>query len=90
MAFYDYYHQNLGGGRDIAPPQPFYQPQPSWGGLDYYRAQAQAADSSLYEYGLERVQGQNYSQGGSGMGMGAGIEEAKILHGRAYFVSTIL
>ena len=88
MAFYDFYRQNLpvGGGGLVTPPQPFYQPQPSWGGLDYYRAQAQAADSSLYEYGLERIRGLNFTQGITGIGIGAGIEEAKILHQRAYFV----
>lgn len=88
MAFYDFYRRNLrAGGELVAPPQPPYQPQPSWGGRDYYRAQAQAADPSLYEYGLQRIGRLNFSQGGA---MGAGFEEARNLHRRAYFVTVVV
>ncbi|KLO07798.1 hypothetical protein SCHPADRAFT_909162 [Schizopora paradoxa] len=82
MAFYDFYHRNAAAGGDLVPPQPLYQPQSSWSGSDYYRAQAQATDPSLYEYGFQQIGRRNVLQGG---GMGAGIEEAKILHRRAYF-----
>ena len=42
MAYYDLYHNAPGWGTSgyhfATPPVPSYQPQPSWGGLDYYRA----------------------------------------------------
>ena len=48
MAHYDYYHNNPYWGTQqyqfVSPPMPSYQPQPSWGGADYYRAHGGAAD----------------------------------------------
>ena len=48
MAYYDYYHNAPGWGTSqyqfMSPPVPSFQPQPSWGGVDYYRAYGGLAD----------------------------------------------
>lgn len=48
MAYYDFYRNgpNWGTGdfQLTAPPAPTFQPQPTWGGLDYFQAYAQQSD----------------------------------------------
>ena len=48
MAYYDLYHNAPGWGSSgfqfVSPPVPTYQPQPTWGGLDYYRAHGGMSD----------------------------------------------
>ncbi|KAF8904397.1 hypothetical protein CPB84DRAFT_665219 [Gymnopilus junonius] len=75
---YDYYQQasRTGWGTNQfqfgAPPQPTFQPQPSWNGYDFYRAHAGTADP-VREYG-----------GAPAGGMGVGLHEARHWHRRAY------
>ncbi|KAL0956120.1 hypothetical protein HGRIS_002287 [Hohenbuehelia grisea] len=63
-----------------APPVPAFQPQPSWGGVDYYRAHAGSPDSSLFDHAWNRVR--NFSDGVSNFGVG--LHEARHWHRRAY------
>lgn len=51
MAYYDYYRSAPGWGTSsyqfVTPRVPSYQPQPNWGGLDYYNAHG-GADPSVF------------------------------------------
>ncbi|THH05819.1 hypothetical protein EW145_g4521 [Phellinidium pouzarii] len=81
MAFYDQYRTAPGWGTSgyqfVSPQMPSYQPQPNWGGLDYYNAHSGGqTDPYVYDYARNRVR--NYP------GAGVGLEEAKIWHRRAY------
>ncbi|KAJ7675113.1 hypothetical protein B0H17DRAFT_1081840 [Mycena rosella] len=64
------------------PPAPTYQPQPNWGGMDYYNAHAVNPDSSLYDHAWNRVR--QYSGSSMEQGPGVGMHEAKHWHRRAY------
>lgn len=81
---YNYYRRGGGWGTNQfqfpAPLAPTFQPQPSWGGLDYFRAHAESPDLSLYNHAWDRVR--NYS--GAGGDMGVGSNEARHWHRRAY------
>jgi len=80
MAYEYYQSRGHGWGTDqyefVPPPRPSFQPQPSWGGYDYFRAHAISPDPSLYDYASNRVRDYPTS--------GAGYHEAKIWHNRAY------
>jgi hypothetical protein len=60
-----------------SPPTPGFQPQSSWGGLDYYRAHALSPDPSLYQHAWNRLS----SHPGDG---GVGMHEARHWHRLAY------
>ncbi|KAG7446460.1 uncharacterized protein BT62DRAFT_119239 [Guyanagaster necrorhizus] len=83
---YAYYHQAPGWGSNQfhfgAPPAPTFQPQPSWGGIDYYRAHALSpqADPLLFDNAWNRVRDFGPNSGG----LGVGINEARHWHSRAY------
>ncbi|KAK0225712.1 hypothetical protein IW262DRAFT_706270 [Armillaria fumosa] len=82
---YAYYHQAPGWGSNQfhfgAPPAPTFQPQPSWGGMDYYRAHAlNQADPLLFDNAWNRVREFGPNSGG----LGVGINEARHWHSRAY------
>ncbi|KAK0241982.1 hypothetical protein EDD85DRAFT_422283 [Armillaria nabsnona] len=82
---YAYYHQAPGWGSNQfhfgAPPAPTFQPQPSWGGMDYYRAHAlNQADPHLFDNAWNRVRDFGSNSGG----LGVGINEARHWHSRAY------
>ncbi|KAJ6495579.1 hypothetical protein C8R47DRAFT_1115608 [Mycena vitilis] len=62
------------------PPPPQFQPQPDWGGMDYYNAHAINPESSLYDHAWNGVR--QYS--GSPMDQGVGMHEARHWHKRAY------
>ncbi|KAF4621291.1 hypothetical protein D9613_000567 [Agrocybe pediades] len=64
-----------------APPKPAFQPQPSWGGHDFYRAHAANADPYLFDHAWNRVR--EYGGAPAG-GMGVGLHEARHWHRRAY------
>ncbi|KAI5123857.1 hypothetical protein M0805_005674 [Coniferiporia weirii] len=81
MAHYDLYRTAPGWGTSsyqfVSPQIPSYQPQPNWGGLDYYNAHSGGQpDPYVYDYARNRVR--------SHPGAGVGKEEAKIWHRRAY------
>jgi len=80
---YNYYRKRGGWGTNQyqfpAPLAPSFQPQPSWGGMDYFRAHAESPDLSLYHHAWDRVR--NYSNVGD---MGVGLNEARHWHRRAY------
>lgn len=82
---YNYYRNRGGWGTNQyqfpAPLAPTFQPQPSWGGMDYFRAHAESPDLSLYQHAWNRVR--NYSGAGGG-DMGVGMNEARHWHRRAY------
>ncbi|KAF7362066.1 hypothetical protein MVEN_00552200 [Mycena venus] len=81
---YSYYRQNPTWGTDQLqfgqPPPPSFQPQPNWGGQDFYNAHAINPDSSLYDHAWNRVR----SYSGSAVEQGVGMHEAKHWHRRAY------
>ncbi|KAF4567761.1 hypothetical protein EYR40_006768 [Pleurotus pulmonarius] len=82
---YNYYRNALPGWGTSqfqfgAPPPPTFQPQPGWGGMDYYRAHAVSPDPSLYDHAWGRVR--NYQPGMHGLGVG--LNEARHWHRRAY------
>ncbi|KAH9961504.1 hypothetical protein BC827DRAFT_1202454 [Russula dissimulans] len=58
-----------------APPQPSYQPLPTWTGQDFYSAHAMGYDPYVYQNTMSRL-----SSGGGGFGR----HEAKSWHRRAY------
>ncbi|EFI28189.1 hypothetical protein CC1G_14216 [Coprinopsis cinerea okayama7 len=62
---------------------PAFQPQPTWGGLDFYRAHAPSNynDPSLFNHAWDRVRQFDAATAG---GLGVGIHEAKHWHRRAY------
>ncbi|CAK5281364.1 unnamed protein product [Mycena citricolor] len=82
---YNYYRQNtpdwgtsqLQFGR---PPAPTFQPQPNWGGMDYYNAHAVNPETSMYDHAWGRVR----SHAGSALELGVGKHEARHWHRRAY------
>ncbi|KAJ7287366.1 hypothetical protein C8J57DRAFT_584021 [Mycena rebaudengoi] len=79
---YSHYQQNVPGWGTNQfqfgqPPQPSYQPQPNWRGVDYYNAHAINPDLSLYDNAWNRVRQSSLEQG-------VGMHEAKIWHRRAY------
>lgn len=80
MAYQYYQSRGRGWGTDqyefVPPPPPTFQPQPSWGGYDYFRAHAISPDPSLYDSAWSRVR--NYPTAG------VGYNEAKVWHSRAY------
>ncbi|KDR75380.1 hypothetical protein GALMADRAFT_249426 [Galerina marginata CBS 339.88] len=84
---YDYYQQSgrPGWGTNQfqfgPPPTPAFQPQPSWGGHDFYRAHAATADPYLFDHAWNRVR--EYGGAPAG-GMGVGLHEARHWHRRAY------
>lgn len=85
---YPYYPQAPGtapyGPSQIAigpPPAPTYQPQSTWGGIDYYRAHAPSQDPSLFNHAWDRVRQFDMSNAG---GLGVGLHEARHWHRRAY------
>lgn len=62
-------------------PYPFtFQPQSTWGGIDYYRAHATNAETSLYEDAWGRVRDWDNSSSS----LAAGMDEARRSHRRAY------
>ncbi|KAJ6497873.1 hypothetical protein C8R45DRAFT_984522 [Mycena sanguinolenta] len=82
---YNYYQHNVPGwGTNQLqfgqPPAPPFQPQPNWGGQDFYNAHAINPDSSLYNNAWNRVR----SYSGSAVDNGVGMHEAKHWHRRAY------
>ncbi|KAJ7251786.1 hypothetical protein B0H12DRAFT_1118885 [Mycena haematopus] len=82
---YSYYQHNVPGwGTNQLqfgqPPAPPFQPQPNWGGQDFYNAHAVNPDSSLYDNAWNRVR----SYSGSAVEQGVGTHEAKHWHRRAY------
>jgi len=58
-----------------------FQPQSTWGGLDYYRAHALNPEPSLYEDAWGRVRDRNSIGNDS---LGVGMDEARHSHRRAY------
>lgn len=86
---YPYYAGHAGsqsayGGSQIPvgpPPVPTFQPQSTWGGIDYYRAHAPSQDPSLFNHAWDRVRQFDSANAG---GLGVGIHEAKHWHRRAY------
>ncbi|KAJ7755715.1 hypothetical protein DFH07DRAFT_821558 [Mycena maculata] len=84
---YSYYQQNAPGwgtNQFQFPPPPSFQaqPQPNWGGRDFYNAHAVNPDSSLYDHAWEGVR--QYSGSTLEQGVGVGMHEAKHWHRRAY------
>ncbi|KAK7057406.1 hypothetical protein R3P38DRAFT_2840776 [Favolaschia claudopus] len=82
---YNYYQQTAPGwGTNQLqfgqPPAPSFQPQPNWGGQDFYNAHAINPDASLYDNAWNRVR----SYSGSNVEQGVGLHEAKHWHRRAY------
>jgi len=81
----DYYRNAGGWGTNQyqfpAPLAPNFQPQPSWGGMDFFRAHAASPDLSLYNHAWNRVR--DYSGHGDS-GLGVGMNEARHWHRRAY------
>ncbi|KAG1746105.1 hypothetical protein EDB19DRAFT_1905981 [Suillus lakei] len=82
---YPYYQSTLDGwgsnqlqfGR---PPPIQFQPQPSWGGHDYFRAHAPHMDPAIFNHVYGEISGAN-----TGMApVGVGINEARIWHRRGY------
>ncbi|KAI0365668.1 hypothetical protein BV20DRAFT_1046655 [Pilatotrama ljubarskyi] len=78
---YSYYQSNLPGWGTSQfqfgpPPQPAFQPQPSWRGFDFYNAHAVNPDPSLYESIMMRLRDL--------LGMGIGHHEARHWHRRVY------
>ncbi|KAJ7647512.1 hypothetical protein FB45DRAFT_201157 [Roridomyces roridus] len=63
-----------------APPPPAFsaQPQPNWGGADFYNAHALQPDPSIYENAWDRVRNNDEDADG------VGVHEAKHWHRRAY------
>ncbi|KAI0633285.1 hypothetical protein C8Q77DRAFT_776759 [Trametes polyzona] len=59
-----------------APPQPPFQPQPSWRGYDFYNAHAINPDPSLFDSVMTRLR--------DILGMGVGHHEARHWHRRVY------
>ncbi|KAH9847194.1 hypothetical protein C2E23DRAFT_849887 [Lenzites betulinus] len=59
-----------------APPQPPFQPQPSWRGYDFYNAHAVNPDPSLYDSIMTRLR--------DILGMGPGHHEARHWHRKIY------
>ncbi|KAJ7594726.1 hypothetical protein C8J56DRAFT_927495 [Mycena floridula] len=79
---YNYYQQNRSGGTNHqfqfgAPPAPTFQPQPSWRGMDYYRAHAASEDPSLFQNAYDSITSNNAARG-------VGINEAQHWHTSAY------
>ncbi|KAJ3518108.1 hypothetical protein NLJ89_g53 [Agrocybe chaxingu] len=68
------------------PPTPAFQPQPSWGGHDFYRAHAATADPYLFDHAWNRVR--EYGGAPAG-GIGVGLHEARHWHRRAYGMNEI-
>lgn len=64
------------------PAAPNFQPQPSWGGRDYYRAHAADADPNLFDHAWNSVR--DYREYDSSGAIGVGIHEARHWHRRAY------
>ncbi|KAH8109351.1 Piwi domain-containing protein [Phellopilus nigrolimitatus] len=83
MAYYDYYRGGPNWAtaqwQSMVPPTPSFQPQPSWGGLDFFRARSGLADTALYNSAWSRVQSVQ-----DAAGIGPSLVEAKRLHRRAY------
>ncbi|EIW63206.1 uncharacterized protein TRAVEDRAFT_56309 [Trametes versicolor FP-101664 SS1] len=78
---YNYYQSQMPGWGTSqfqfgAPPQPVFQPQPSWRGSDFYNAHALNPDPSLYESIMVRLR--------DILGMGVGHHEARHWHRRIY------
>ncbi|KAF8160964.1 hypothetical protein B0H34DRAFT_698894 [Crassisporium funariophilum] len=84
---YGYYQQSARPGWGTnqyqfgPPPTPKFQPQPSWGGTDFYRAHAVTSDPYLFDHAWNRVQEFGGAPAG---GMGVGLHEARHWHRRAY------
>jgi hypothetical protein len=86
MAYGYYQHSGMPGwGTNQfqfgAPPTPTFQPQPTWGGTDFYRAHASTSDPYLFDHAWNRVR--EYGGAPAG-GMGVGLHEARHWHRRAY------
>lgn len=64
------------------PPTPNFQSQPSWGGLDFYRAHALSPDPSLFDHAWNRVR--DFTGIGGMDRIGVGLHEARHWHRRAY------
>ncbi|KAJ7874697.1 hypothetical protein B0H14DRAFT_2717183 [Mycena olivaceomarginata] len=81
---YNHYQQNPAWGTNQLqfgqPPAPQFQPQPNWGGHDFYNAHAINPDPSLFDHAFNRVR----SYSGSATEQGVGMHEAKHWHRRAY------
>jgi len=61
----------------IPPPAPGFQPQPTWGGSDYYRAHAGNADPAWYNHAWRHLrENRGY--------LGVGMHEARRYHRQAY------
>ncbi|KAF8197978.1 hypothetical protein BJ912DRAFT_53034 [Pholiota molesta] len=84
---YSYYQQTAQPGwgtsqYQFGPPPPVtFQPQPSWGGPEFYRAHAATSDPYLFDHAWNRVR--EYGGAPAG-GMGVGLHEARHWHRRAY------
>lgn len=80
---YPYYQSTLDGwgsnqfqfGR---PPPVRFQPQPSWGGHDYFRAHAPHIDPAIFNQVYSKISDADMTP------VGVGINEARIWHRRAY------
>ncbi|KAJ7209566.1 hypothetical protein GGX14DRAFT_630780 [Mycena pura] len=80
-----YYRQNVPGWgtnqlQFSQPPAPTFQPQPNWGGMDFYNAHAVNPNSSIFDHAMNRVR--QYSD--DALDQGVGVHEAKHWHRRAY------
>ncbi|KAK0438702.1 uncharacterized protein EV420DRAFT_1644631 [Desarmillaria tabescens] len=98
---YAYYHQAPGWGSNQfhfgAPPAPTFQPQPSWGGIDYYRAHAlnqadpahstnslSPSTSPSLRHLFDNAWNRVRDFSSNSGGLGVGIHEARHWHSRAY------
>ncbi|KAF5370566.1 hypothetical protein D9758_002083 [Tetrapyrgos nigripes] len=86
---YSYYAQRPAWGTNQfqfeAPPAPAFQPQPSWRGLDYYRAHAISPDPSLYNNAWSAVRHPgDYPGIGMHENRNVGMHESRYWHNRVY------
>ncbi|KAG2342502.1 hypothetical protein BDR05DRAFT_1000821 [Suillus weaverae] len=80
---YPYYQSTLDGwgsnqfqfGR---PPPIQFQPQPSWGGHDYFRAHAPHVDPAVFDQVCAKISSEDATP------VGVGVNEARIWHRRGY------
>ncbi|RPD78343.1 hypothetical protein L226DRAFT_531691 [Lentinus tigrinus ALCF2SS1-7] len=80
MAYNYYQTQTPGWGTAQfqfgAPPRPTFQPQPTWGGYDFYNAHAMNPDPGLFDTVMTRIR--------NGLGLGISHSEARSWHKKVY------
>ncbi|EIW82679.1 hypothetical protein CONPUDRAFT_163773 [Coniophora puteana RWD-64-598 SS2] len=85
MSAYDYYqHHTNGWGTNqmrFGPPQPIrFQPQPNWGGYDFFRAHANTTpDPNLWQHAFRRINSDSMNNS-----LGVGLREARSHHHRVF------